>query len=433
MMRARTAQVRIRPGCLVCGEGSAIISRSLCGVARPCSIAPPQHICSVIPRCLFCCCLVGGIERVTEVSLRVISRRAQTTTTGPDAMGSTSSKSLLAAAMGMAVFMTHAEAFVFSPGLTINSAAARLHVTGRAAPRPALLSLRAQTDSRLGWVGRPGSSLPPTEMQMSEQGQLEIDGAQIFYDFLPGDGPTILFLPALNQTRHGAKANAIKTWCRRQGRSFLVADYYGVGKSDGEYKDATISRWASDTSALMDKISAAKNVEKYTIVGAGVGGWVMLHAAQSKPEKIMGLVGVAADPDFTETLVWPALDDDTKAKVMAEGIAEISWGGKPYTISKALIEDGRKMQLLNKGPGSLRIECPVRLIQGLGDEEIPPERALELSDCISGRDVIITYVKYGKHGLDDFEDDFRRIFFAVEDIETQIQARNRLFNMNRPV
>merc|ERR1719258_699263 len=88
----------------------------------------------------------------------------------------------------------------------------------------------------------------------------------------------------------------------------------------------------------------------------------------------MGLVGVAADPDFTETLVWPALDDETKAKVMADGIAEISWGGKPYTISKSLIEDGRKMQLLNKGPNSIPIECPVRLIQGLGDEEIPPER-----------------------------------------------------------
>jgi len=75
--------------------------------------------------------------------------------------------------------------------------------------------------------------MPPSEMQTSEQGTLEIDGANIAYDFLPGDGPTIFFLPALNQTRHGAKSNAIKTWCRRQGRSFLVADYFATGKSDG--------------------------------------------------------------------------------------------------------------------------------------------------------------------------------------------------------
>jgi len=275
--------------------------------------------------------------------------------------------------------------------------------------------------------------MPPAEMQMSELGTLSVDGADICYDFLPGDGPTIFFLPALNQTRHGAKANALKTWCRRQGRSFLVADYFATGKSDGEYKDATISRWAADTAKLIDHIAKEKNVEKYTLVGAGVGGWIMLHVAQRKADYIMGLVGVAADPDFTETLVWPALDDETKAKVMADGIAEISWGGKPYTISKSLIEDGRKMQLLNKGPNSIPIECPVRLIQGLGDEEIPPERALELSDAISGRDVIVTYVKYGKHGLDDFEDDFRRIYFAIEDIEQQVTVRNRLFNMNRPV
>ena len=74
------------------------------------------------------------------------------------------------------------------------------------------------------------------------------------------------------------------------------------------------------------QLSKEKGVEKFIIVGAGVGGWIMLHAAQKKPDTVMGLVGVAADPDFTETLVWPALDETTKAKVMAEGIAEISWG-----------------------------------------------------------------------------------------------------------
>lgn len=97
--------------------------------------------------------------------------------------------------------------------------------------------------------------MPPAEMAMSEQGSITIDNAKIYYDFLPGEGPTILFLPALNQTRHGAKANALKTWCRRQGRSFVVADYFATGKSDGEYKDATISRWSSDTSALMETVS----------------------------------------------------------------------------------------------------------------------------------------------------------------------------------
>ena len=145
-------------------------------------------------------------------------------------------------------------------------AARRVHRANDA--RPALLSLRAQKadNSRLGWVGRPGSSMPPAEMQVSEIGKITVDGADICYDFLPGDGPTIFFLPALNQTRHGAKANALKTWCRRQGRSFLVADFFATGKSDGEYRDATISRWVSDTAKIIDHIVSKKGVEKVTLV-----------------------------------------------------------------------------------------------------------------------------------------------------------------------
>eukprot|EP00960_Hanusia_phi_P063634 765523-Hanusia_phi.AAC.6 len=252
--------------------------------------------------------------------------------------------------------------------------------------------------------------------------------------------PSCLKLPsknlvrnALNQTRHGAKANAVKTWCRRNGRSFLVADYFGTGKSDGEYKDATITRWAKDAAALIDWLKKEHEHDGVIIVGAGVGGWVMLHTAQWRKDSIVGLVGVAADPDFTETLVWPALEDSVKAEIENKGLAVITWAGKPYTVTKALFDDGRKMQVLNKGPNSIPITCPVRLIQGLGDEEIPPERALELSDCLLSRDVVITYVKYGKHALEDYEDDFRRIYFAVEDIERQVVRQNWLRNMNRPV
>jgi len=256
------------------------------------------------------------------------------------------------------------------------------------------------------------------------------------YDYLPGDSPTIFFLPALNQTRHGTKASQIKTWCRRTGRSFLVADYYGMGKSSGDYKEATISRWASDTAKLVDWLKTEHAQEKVVLVGAGVGGWVMLHAAkgQKNPRRpIVGCVGIAADPDFTETLIWPALDDATREKVMKEGLVEIEWGGKPYTITKSLIEDGKKMLLLDKGSSSVSVGCPVRLIQGLGDEEIPSEIALKLSDALEAKDVVITYVKYGKHSLEDNEDDFKRIYFAIEDIERSDAKANFFRSLNRPV
>lgn len=183
----------------------------------------------------------------------------------------------MAAATALGVFLVPAVAFAPLQGAAKlaapKSAASRLGGAGRRAhrtndARPALLSLRAQRadNSRLGWVGRPGSSMPPAEMQVSEISKITIDGADICYDFLPGDGPTIFFLPALNQTRHGAKANALKTWCRRQGRSFLVADFFATGKSDGEYRDATISRWVSDTAKLIDHVVTKKGVKKVTMV-----------------------------------------------------------------------------------------------------------------------------------------------------------------------
>ena len=169
------------------------------------------------------------------------------------------------------------------------------------------------------------------------------------------------------------------------------------------------------------------------MVGAGVGGWVMLLAAQMRPQAVAGLVGVAADPDFTEAVILPALSSDVRSKLDRDGVAEIEWGGKPYTISKMLIEDGKTRMLLNKGLDSIDVTCPVRLIQGLGDEEIPPERQIKLSQCIKGRDVVITYVKSGSHALERDEDDFRRIFTAVEDIERVVAKQDYMKSLLRPV
>mmetsp|Transcript_54094 Transcript_54094/g.143125 ORF Transcript_54094/g.143125 Transcript_54094/m.143125 type:complete len:351 (-) Transcript_54094:708-1760(-) len=299
-------------------------------------------------------------------------------------------------------------------------------------------SLKAQMDktSAVGWMGRPGSVVSEVEhvgkskdARMSSSGTLQLDGANIRYDYLPGDSPAIVFLPALNQTRHGAKSTALKTWCRRQGRSFLVADYYGMGQSSGEYKDGCVSRWSKDTAGLIDWLHKEHAHSGVVLVGAGVGGWVMLHAARMRPDLVKGLVGVAADPDFTEAVVLPALSSDVKAKIEREGIAEIEWGGKPYTLSKKLIEDGRKMILLNGGPASIEVDCPVRLIQGLGDEEIPPERSLQLSECLKSRNVVVTYVKAGGHTLEDDEDDFRRIYSAIEELEHQNARKNWMRSM----
>jgi len=226
------------------------------------------------------------------------------------------------------------------------------------------------------------------------------DGVALSYDYLPGTNPTVVFLPGLNQTRIGSKAIALQTWCKRNKQGYFTADYYGCGKSGGLYKDGTISRWVSDTVKLIDEVIKGPVL----LVGAGVGGWVMMHVALQRPQLVKGLVGMAADPDFTTDVVMPVLDDKTKRQIRETGLADIQWGVNKYTLSQKLIDDSQKLLLLQGGPKSVPIKCPVRLIQGLGDEEIPPKRALKITEVLATEDLVLTYFKYGDHGLDEEED-----------------------------
>lgn len=237
------------------------------------------------------------------------------------------------------------------------------------------------------------------------------DGHKISYDFFPGANPTVVYLPALNQTRHGSKSFALQVWAKRNGQGFMSADYYGLGRSEGEYVDGTISKWTEDT------IHMLKNVVKgpVVLVGAGVGGWIAMHVAIKLPKQVKGIVGVSADPDFTTDVVLPALDAETKKKIRDTGMADIVWGLNQYTISQKLIDDAENMLLLQGGSKSIPITCPVRLNQGLGDEEIPPNRALKISDALQSDDVVITYAKFGDHLLDD-EEDFRRMTNDVKEL-----------------
>jgi len=303
--------------------------------------------------------------------------------------------------------------------ISLRSASAA--VSPRSGPAGGLLGLRLAADEGYGWTKRPPTTLAADNVReaasrVSVTGSVSIQGAEIKYDYLPGDGPTIMYLSALNRTRHGGVANSLKTWCRGNGRSFFVADYFGVGQSEGDYKDASISRWNDDTCTLIEWLGKEHGQTEVVIVGAGVGGWVMLHAAQKMAKSVVGLVGVAADPDFTEDLVMPNLSEDVKKKIMDEGSSEFEWGGKTYTLTKTMVEDGKKMTLLDKGDKSIDVDCPVHLIQGLGDEEIPPEKALRLSECIKGEEVVITYVKHGSHELES-EADFKRIHTAIAEID----------------
>ncbi|EKX37951.1 hypothetical protein GUITHDRAFT_115922 [Guillardia theta CCMP2712] len=247
------------------------------------------------------------------------------------------------------------------------------------------------------------------------------EGHSLVYDYVDGSSPVIVYLPAFNQSRITSKSSALQTWAKRNGKAFFSADYYGCGKSDGKFEDGTLTMWTNDMITLIEDVIK----KPVLLVGSGVGGWVGLHLAMKRKNlvpafplarfatdvsnKVRGLVGIAADPDFTTDVVLPELDDTVKEKIQKDGSAMISWGVSEYTISKKFIDDSKNMLLLPGGSESLDIKCPVRLIQGLSDEEIPPDRALRISEAIKSDDVVVYYVKDGDHFLDQDEDISRMI------------------------
>ncbi|KAJ1455680.1 Alpha/Beta hydrolase protein [Pelagophyceae sp. CCMP2097] len=208
-------------------------------------------------------------------------------------------------------------------------------------------------------------------------------------------------------------SSSLRTWCRRNEYSFLCADYHGIGRSRGDISQATISLWLDDTLTLLEAVVPPTQHRRVVIVGAGVGGWIACLAAMKRPELVGGIVGLAADPDFTEELLLKRLPADVIERVM-NGMEQVRWGDKIYPISRALIEDARKHLILNGPPEEkLPISCPVRLLHGLLDEEVPYDTAIRLASRVETQDVIVSFSK-ARHYMDEI-DDFKRTRLAVQD------------------
>ena len=243
--------------------------------------------------------------------------------------------------------------------------------------------------------------------------KLDIDGRTVDYDYFPGTTPTVIFLPGYYFSRwRQAKANALEIFAKRKGQAIIVEEYLGIGASEGDFAtDGTLSRWISDTLRIIDQVAEGKVV----LVGAGVGGWIMLHLAIQRPDRVVGLVGINPSLDFTEDLLRPSLTEQQKDTIEKEGIVQLPWGYHNYALSKALLEDAKKWLVLRGGTNSLNIKCPIRMLQGLSDEEVPPRRILDLVDAVVTDDVVVSFVKGGDHFLEE-EEDFARMWHAVCDV-----------------
>jgi pimeloyl-ACP methyl ester carboxylesterase len=216
------------------------------------------------------------------------------------------------------------------------------------------------------------------------------DGRQIAFRHTPGAGPAIVFLPGYMSDMAGSKATALFDWAVAEKRECLLLDYSGCGESSGTFADGTLSRWREEVLALIDEWIAGPLV----LVGSSMGGWLMLLVARSLGDRVAGLVGIAAAPDFTQ---WGY--DDAQREQLSQGQIvreENPYGPEPTPTYPGFWADGQAQRLLS---GKIAVSCPVRLLHGQEDTDVPPEISLRLAGALGSQDVQVTLVKGGDHRL----------------------------------
>jgi pimeloyl-ACP methyl ester carboxylesterase len=225
------------------------------------------------------------------------------------------------------------------------------------------------------------------------------DGSTIAYHRTPGAGPGVVFLTGFRSDMTGGKALALEAACRARGRAYLRFDYTGHGQSSGDFTDGTIGQWTDDAVFAIERLTEGPQV----LVGSSMGGWIMLCAALALGPRVGGLVGIAAAPDFTEDLIWQNADAATRATLERDGVwlEPSAYDPEPTPITMTLIEEGRR-HLLLRGP--IALACPVHLIHGMRDPDVPWQTALYLAERLVSRDVEITLVKDGDHRLSTDQD-----------------------------
>ncbi len=237
-------------------------------------------------------------------------------------------------------------------------------------------------------------------------------GRRIAYHLIDGTGPAVVFLGGFKSDMGGTKAVHLEDWARASGRAFLRFDYSGHGESSEAFTDGCIGDWCADAQAALGLLGG-----KVVLVGSSMGGWISLLLARAMPERIAGLVTIAAAPDFTEDSMWAGFSDAQKATLESDGqVALPSDYGEPYIITKRLIEEGRN-QLVLREP--LPLPFPVRFLQGTADADVEMSVALRLLDHATGPDMRLTLVDGADHRFSD-PTCLALIETAVEDVLGQI-------------
>ncbi|AFX99394.1 alpha/beta hydrolase fold protein [Candidatus Endolissoclinum faulkneri L2] len=220
------------------------------------------------------------------------------------------------------------------------------------------------------------------------------DGETLAYYHLLGSKPGIMFCGGFMSDMTGTRSMALENFARKRGQAFTRFDYRGHGQSSSSFREGTISKWKMDAITVFDSLTSGPMV----LVGSSMGGWIALLLALARPERVVGIVGISAAPDFTEDLMWAKFDENVRHTLITERVylKNSDSFDQPYIITMDLIEDGRN-HLIMREP--IPIKAPVRLLHGMRDTSVPYQLSIILADRLKSEDVQLHLVKDGGHRL----------------------------------
>jgi pimeloyl-ACP methyl ester carboxylesterase len=228
-----------------------------------------------------------------------------------------------------------------------------------------------------------------------------------------GSGPGLFWLGGFRSNMSGTKAAALDAWAEKAGRSCIRFDYSGHGRAGGRFEDGTISRWLEEAEAVLDAFAEGPQI----VIGSSMGGWIALLLAKrlrerGHPGRLTGMILIAPAVDMTKALMWDHFDEATRRAVTEQGFCALpsAYSPEPYVITRALIEDGERHLF---GDAPIEAGCPVHVIQGMQDPDVPWRHATQLMERLAFDDAVLTLVRDGDHRLSR-PGDIERLIEAVE-------------------
>lgn len=240
---------------------------------------------------------------------------------------------------------------------------------------------------------------------------------RIAYRQSAGAGPGLVWLGGFSSDMKGTKAQALAGWAAQNGRAMLRFDYSGHGESSGTFADATIGAWLEETVAIYTTQCHGPQI----VIGSSMGGWlalllirelVRMHATH-RAAPVAGVVLIAPAVDFTEELIWKRCPPEVRHDLETQGrwFKPSQYGEQPLMITRKLIDEGRKHLLFG---GLIEAGCPVRILQGVKDPDVPWQHAFDVVARLAQDDVVLTLVKDGDHRLSRPEDIARMLRVVAE-------------------